>query len=82
MQLWRHDSGVRQHIIAPRITYQVVEESFRQKNSDDLKDETTTDNVLTTDGQWMGDPNLRSHKESTKRAQRGLKEGSKMAIDR
>ena len=53
-----------------------------EKNSDDLKDETTTDDVPTTDGQWMGDPNLRSHEESTKRAQRGLKEGSKMAYTR
>ena len=49
-----------------------------EKNSDDLKDEITTDSVLTTDGQWMGDP-LRSHEESMKTAQRGLKEGSKRA---
>ncbi len=70
----------------PRVTYQGVTDSFRQKNSDDLKDETTTDNVPTTDGQWMGYPNLRSHEESTKRAQRGLKDGlyarrSRIAID-
>ena len=50
-----------------------------EKKSEDLKDETTTDDVPTMDGQWMGNPNLRSHKESTKRAQRGLKEGSKRA---
>ena len=53
-----------------------------KKNLDDLKDEITTDNVPTRDGQWMGDPKLRSHEESTKRAQRGLKEGSKMAYTR
>ncbi len=50
----------------PRCTGQLPE-----KNSDDLKDEITTDDVPTTDGQWMGYPNLRLHEESTKRAQRG-----------
>ncbi len=50
-----------------------------KKNSDNLKDEITTDNVPTRDGQGMGNPNLRSHKESMKRAQGGLKEGSRRA---
>ena len=58
--------------MVPRVTYQGVEDSFRRKNLDDLKDETTTDNVPTTDVQWMGYPNSRWHEESTKRAQRGL----------
>ena len=47
-----------------------------------LTEKTTTDNVPTMDGQWMGNPNLRSHEESTKGARRGLEDGSKRAIDR
>ena len=56
----------------PRVTNQGVAESMpAKKNLVDLKDETTTDDIPTADGQWMGDPNLRLHEERTKRAQRG-----------
>ncbi len=74
LRLWCQAAQHRATRNLPKCTGQLPE-----KNLDDLKDETTIDNVPTMDGQWMGNPTLRSHEESTKMAQRWLKDGSKMA---